>query len=86
MLYVWEAGQIWIETIYFYVCPLGKPQKIKSSFFNGPALTTYQNMDISRLSLSVGIFTGLLQYFPKNRAILVQKLSKKNCQNPFPAI
>ena len=26
------------------------------------------------LSLSVGIFTWLLQYFPKNRAILVQKL------------
>ena len=31
-------------------------------------------MDISRLSLSVGIFTWLLQYFPKNRAILIQKL------------
>ena len=31
-------------------------------------------MDISRKSLSVGIFTWLLQYFPKNRAILVQKL------------
>ena len=29
-------------------------------------------MDISRLS--VGILFGLLQYFPKNRAILVQKL------------
>jgi len=27
--------------------------------------------------LSVGIFTGLLQYFPKNRAILVQRLGKK---------
>ena len=26
------------------------------------------------LKLSVGIFTWLLQYFPKNRAILVQKL------------
>ena len=25
-------------------------------------------------SLSVGIFTWLLQYFPKNRAILVKKL------------
>ena len=31
-------------------------------------------MDISRQSLSVGIFTWLLQYFPKNRTILVQKL------------
>jgi hypothetical protein len=31
-------------------------------------------MDISRKSLSVGIFTWLLQYFPKNSAILVQKL------------
>ena len=31
-------------------------------------------MEISRLNLSVGIFTCLLQYFPKNRAILVQKL------------
>ena len=32
-------------------------------------------MDISRLSsLSVGIFTWLLQYFPQNRVISVQKL------------
>ena len=31
-------------------------------------------MEISRQSLSVGIFTCLLQYFPKNRAIFVQKL------------
>jgi len=30
------------------------------------------------LKLSVGIFTGLLQYFPKNRTIFVQKLEKKN--------
>ena len=38
-------------------------------------------MDIS--SLTVGIFTGLLQY----GAILVQKLGgEENCQNPFPAI
>ena len=36
--------------------------------------TTYRNMDISPYSLSVGIFTWLLKYFPKNRAILVQKL------------
>ena len=44
-------------------------------------------MDISRSSLSGGIITGLLQYFPKNRALLVQKLGdEKNCQNPFPAI
>ena len=44
-------------------------------------------MDISRESLSVGIFTWLLQYFPKNRAILVQKLwGEKRCQNPFLAI
>ena len=34
-------------------------------------------MDISRKSLSIGIFTCLLQYFPKNRAILVQKLGKE---------
>jgi hypothetical protein len=31
-------------------------------------------MEISRQSLSVGIFTWLLQYFPKNRAVLFQKL------------
>ena len=31
-------------------------------------------MDISRKSLSVGILIGMLQHFPKNRAILVQKL------------
>ena len=31
-------------------------------------------MGISRKILSVGIFTWLLRYFPKNRAILVQKL------------
>jgi len=31
-------------------------------------------MDISRQGLSVGILSGLLQYFPKNRTILVQKL------------
>ena len=38
-------------------------------------------MDIS--SLTVGIFTGLLQY----GAILVQKLGgEENCKNPFPAI
>ena len=38
--------------------------------------TTYPNIDISRLILSVGAFncTWLLQCFPKNRAILVQKL------------
>ena len=37
--------------------------------------------------MSVGIFTWLLQYFPKNRAILVQKLwGEKSCQNPFLAI
>ena len=34
-------------------------------------------MDISRLSLSVGIFTGLIQYFQNNRAILVQKLGEE---------
>ena len=34
--------------------------------------------------MSVGILSGL---FPKNRAILVQKLgAEKKCQNPFPAI
>ena len=31
-------------------------------------------MDISRKSVSVDILSGLLQYFPKNRAILGQKL------------
>ena len=35
----------------------------------------------------IGIFTGLLQYFPKNRAILVQKLGeekiKKRLYNLF---
>ena len=36
--------------------------------------TTYRNMDLSRLSLSVGILSRLYQYFPKNRAILVNKL------------
>ena len=37
--------------------------------------------------MSVGIFTWLLKYFPKNRAILVKKLGEeKNCQNSFPAI
>ena len=37
--------------------------------------------------MSVGIFTWMLQNFPKNRAILVQKLSgEKSCQNPFSAI
>ena len=35
-------------------------------------------MDMSRSSLSVGIFTGFLQYFPKNRAILVQKLGEES--------
>ena len=45
-------------------------------------------MDISRISLSVGIFTGLLQYLPKKTAILVPKSGgrKKKCKNPFPAI
>ena len=44
-------------------------------------------MDISRLSSSVGILSRLLQYFPKNRAILFQKLgAEKNGQNLFPAI
>ena len=44
-------------------------------------------MDISRLSLSVGIFTGLLQYLSDNPALLVQKLlGEKNVLNPFPAI
>ena len=31
-------------------------------------------MDISHSSLLVGIFSWFLQYFPKNSAILVQKL------------
>ena len=36
--------------------------------------------------MSVGIFTWLLQYFSKNRAILVQKLwGEKSYQNPFSA-
>ena len=35
----------------------------------------------------MGIFTGLLQYFPKNRSILVQKLwEENNCWNPFQPI
>ena len=34
-------------------------------------------MDISRYSLSVCIFTWLLQCYPKNRAILVQKLGEE---------
>ena len=40
------------------------------------------------MTLKVGIFTGLLQYFPRNTAILVKKnwREKKSCQNPFPAI
>ena len=34
--------------------------------------------------MSVGIFTWLLKYFPKNRAILVQKLlGEKKLSNPF---
>ena len=37
----------------------------------------YRNIDISRQSLSVGIFTLLLQNFPKISAILVQKLGKE---------
>ena len=37
-------------------------------------LTAYGHI---KLKLSVGIFTGLLQYLPKNRAILVQKLGGK---------
>ena len=37
--------------------------------------------------LVLWIFTWLLQYFPKNRAILVQKLwGEKSCQNSFLAI
>ena len=37
--------------------------------------------------MSVGIFTCLLQNFPKNRAILVQRLwGEKSCQNLFLAI
>ena len=44
-------------------------------------------MDISRKGLLVGIFYWVVTIFPKNRAILVQKLGvEKNCQNPFPAI
>ena len=50
-------------------------------------LDNLSKMDISRQSLSVGIFSGLLQYFPINRDILVQKLEEeKKCQNSFPAI
>ena len=38
-------------------------------------------------SFSVVNFTCLIQYFPQNRAILVQKLGeKKKWQNPFPTI
>ena len=44
-------------------------------------LTAYGHI---KLKLSVGIFTGLLQYLPKNRAILVQKLGgKKIVKNRF---
>ena len=35
---------------------------------------TWDNFIPLKYALSVGIFTWLLQYFPKNRAILVQKL------------
>ena len=37
--------------------------------------------------MSADVLSRLLQYFPKNRAILVQKLgAEQNRQNPFPAI
>ena len=35
-------------------------------------------MNIGNITLKfVGIFAGLLQYFPKNRAILAQKLGEE---------
>ena len=66
-----------------FLMKLGKPQK-KSSSTNG--LSPFKNTNYFTLNnlskygnitlkfLSVGIFTCLSQYFPKNRAILVQKL------------
>ena len=59
-------------TLGIFICHL----KIKTILL----YTTYRNKDISRQSLSVGIFTWLLQCFPTNRAILVHKLDEKNTQ------
>ena len=37
--------------------------------------STYRHIVVKRLNLSVGIFTGLLQYLQKNTAILVQSFA-----------
>ena len=73
--------------------PLREGRGVKGSFlpFKNKNYFTLDNLlkygHITLKFLSVGISSGLLQYFPKNRAILVQKLgAEKNCQNPFPAI
>ena len=61
--------------------PLTKKNVFLVAIYNFLLLTTYRH--IIRQSLSVGIFTGLSQYFYKNTTILVRK---KNCQNPLPGI
>ena len=60
---------------------LGKPQKLpfeNKKYFTLKNLSTYYGHITLRFGLSVGIFTGLLQYLSKDIISFLQ--------NPFPAI
>ena len=65
---------------FFRICKKREAAN-KTSTFKNENYFTLDNISkyghITLKVLSVGIFTGLLQYFPKDRAILVQKLGKK---------
>ena len=61
-----KAGPLRKKELFFMFLPFNN-----KNYFTLDNLSKYGNIT---LSLSVVIFNCLLQYFPRNRAILVQKL------------
>ena len=87
-----SLGKLQQKIIFLMAVPLrgggGKGLKFIKIFFchlkiKNILLINLSTMDISPFSLSVDIFTVFLQYFPENKAILVQKLGGGEFQNPF---
>ena len=67
------------KTFFFILLPFKN-----KNYFTLDNLSKYENIALKFVGR---YFTCLLKYFPKNRAILVQKLwGEKSCQNPFSAI
>ena len=81
-IYIYRKGKlpnfVTLQKCFFL---LGKPQKLpfeNKKYFTLKNLSTYYGHITLRFGLSVGTFTGLLQYLSKDIISLLQ--------NPFPAI